>query len=68
MKRIWKILGTIVIFLTGFVLSALFIASMLLSSSYLTWITNDRELIYAGGTLIGLLVARWWYKNTPPII
>ena len=66
MKRIWKILGTIGSFLTGYVIGSMFISSILLSP-FLTFITNDRELIIAFGVLMGLIVARWWYKNSPPI-
>ncbi len=66
MKRIWKVLGTIGSFLTGFFLSKLVISSILLSP-YLTWITNDRELILAFSLLMGLIVAHWWYKNSAPV-
>jgi len=66
MRRTWKILGTIGSFFTGFFVGQLVISSILLSP-YLTFITNDRELTLAFGVLMGLILARWWYKNSAPI-
>ncbi len=66
MRRIWKVLGTIGSFLSGFFVGKLVISSILLSP-YLTFITNDKELTVAFGILMGLIVARWWYRNSAPI-
>lgn len=65
MKKIWKILGTIGSFLIGLIFGGMFMSSML-NSPYLTFITNDRELIIGFAILMGLIVV-WWYNTTTPI-
>lgn len=66
MRRIWKILGTMGSFLTGYVLSSMLVSSIL-NSMFLSFITNERELTVGFAVLMGLIVAHWWYKNSAPI-
>lgn len=61
MKRIWKVLGTIGSFLTGYILGTTLIASILPN------VTNEREIIISFSVLMGLIVSSWWYKTTAPI-
>ena len=62
MKKLWKAVGAIGSFFFGFVIGKMFMSSVL-TSPYLTFITNDNELTLGFAVLIGLFVAVWWMKE-----
>jgi len=49
LKRLYKILGTIGSFLTGYILGMIIYPLPII------------------GILMGLIVATWWYKYSPPV-
>ncbi len=61
MKKLWKAVGAIGSFFFGFVIGKMFMSSVL-TSPYLEFITNDREITLGFAVLIGLFVANWWMK------
>ena len=62
MKKVWNVLGTIGSFISGFVIGKM-VMSSILNSPFLTFVTNDKEIIIGFAVLTGLLIATWWYRE-----